>query len=103
MVPSGANVIIAHIMAGGVPRTQIIMQTMNRVFKGQSDRHLSSEQLFASDLGKFCLINFEEVTANTLAHLIELSSKLKSQIETAGGTVRYLAYGYHGTEVLDHD
>lgn len=101
MIPKGANVIIAHIMAGGVPRTKIIMPTMNRVFKGQGDRHLSSEQLFAADLGKFSLMNFEEVTANTLAHLIELSSGLRKQIEGGGGTVRYVAYGYHGTEILN--
>lgn len=100
MIPPGSNVIFAHIMAGGVPRTKIIMPTMNRVFKGQGDRHLSSEQLFASDLGKFSLMNFEEVTANTLTHLIELSSQVRTQIEKDGGTVRYLAYGYHGTEVL---
>lgn len=101
MIPKGANVIFAHIMAGGVPRTKVIMPTMNKVFKGTGDRHLSSEQLFASDLGKFSLINFEEVTANTLTHLIELSSEVRNQIEKAGGTARYIAYGYHGTEILN--
>lgn len=101
MIPKGANVIFAHIMAGGVPRTKVIMPTMNKVFKGTGDRHLSSEQLFASDLGKFSLINFEEVTANTLTHLIDLSSGVRSQIEKGGGSVRYIAYGYHGTEILN--
>lgn len=101
MIPKGANVIFAHIMAGGVPRTKVIMPTMNKVFKGTGDRHLSSEQLFASDLGKFSLINFEEVTANTLSHLIELSSNVRKQVEASGGTVRYIAYGYHGTEILN--
>lgn len=101
MIPKGASVIFAHIMAGGVPRTKVIMPTMNKVFKGTGDRHLSSEQLFASDLGKFALVNFEEVTANTLNHLIDLSRGVRDQVEKAGGTVRYIAYGYHGTEILN--
>lgn len=101
MIPKGANVIFAHIMAGGVPRTKVIMPTMNKVFKGTGDRHLSSEQLFAADLGKFSLINFEEVTAQTLTHLIDLSGNVRKQIEADGGTVRYIAYGYHGTEILN--
>jgi hypothetical protein len=102
MIPKGANVIMAHIMAGGVPRTKVIMPTMNKVFKGQGDRHLSSEQLFAADLGKFSLMNFEEVTANTLTHLIDLSAGIRDQVQKSGGTIRYIAYGYHGTEILNH-
>lgn len=99
-IPKGANVIFAHTMAGGVPRAKILMPTMNRVFKGVGDRHLSSEQFWNSDLGKFCAMSFEDVTANTLSHLLELSAPLRERIVKDGGRASYVAYGYHGTEVL---
>lgn len=98
-IPKGANVIIAHTMAGGVPRAKILMPTMNRVFKGTGDRHLPSEQFWRSDLGRFCEWNFEDVTAQTLAHLLELSQPLRERLAKEGGQVSYVAYGYHGTEV----
>src|SRR5690606_34149155 len=44
MVPAGKNVYFAHLMAGGVPRTRVVMPVMNRVFKGMGDRHLPSER-----------------------------------------------------------
>lgn len=99
-VPKGANVLFAHTMAGGVPRAKILMPTMNRVFKGTGDRHLSSEQFWKSDLGRFCEMNFEDVTAQTLSHLIELSAPIRERLQREGGSCRYVAYGYHGTEVL---
>ncbi len=99
-VPKGANVLFAHTMAGGVPRAKILMPAMNRVFKGTGDRHVPSETFWKSDIGRLSEVSFEEVTANTLRHLIELSSPLREKIEKDGGTVRYVAYGYHGTEVL---
>lgn len=99
-VSKGANVIFAHTMAGGVPRAKILMPAMNRVFKGTGDRHVPSETFWKSDLGRLSEANFEEVTANTLQHLIELSAPLREKIESDGGSVRYVAYGYHGTEVL---
>lgn len=99
-IPKGANVIFVHTMAGGVPRAKIMMPTMNRVFKGVGDRHLSSEQFWNTDLGRFCAMNFDDVTALTFEHLIELSQTLREKIKADGGSVRYLAYGYHGTEVL---
>lgn len=100
VIPDGANVIFCHTMAGGVPRTKIIMPVMNRVFKGTGDRHVPSQALFDSDLGKFALMNFDEVTAETLQILIEETSNLRRAIEDKGGHASYLAYGYHGTEVL---
>lgn len=99
-IPDGANVIFVHTMAGGVPRAKIMMPTMNRVFKGVGDRHLPSETFWKSDLGTLCSWSFEDVTAHTLRHLIDLSQPLRARIEGSGGRVRYLAYGYHGTEVL---
>lgn len=102
-IPKGKNVIFCHTMAGGVPRTKVIMPVMNRVFKGTGDRYVPSESLFRSDLGKFALTNFDEVTAETFRVLIEETADLRKDIETSGGSARYLAYGYHGTEVLVGD
>jgi hypothetical protein len=99
-IPSGKNVIFCHTMAGGVPRTKVIMPVMNRVFKGRGDRHVSSHTLYESDLGRFALMNFDEVTAETFKVLIEESADLRSEIEQSGGRASYLAFGYHGTEIL---
>lgn len=99
-IPKGANVIFAHTMAGGVPRAKIIMPVMNWVFKGVGDRHVASEVFWKSDMGKFTEKSFEDVTANTFEHLLTLSKTLREKIENDGGTVRYVAFGYHGTEVL---
>lgn len=100
ILPKDKNIIFCHTMAGGVPRTKIIMPVMNRVFKGVGDRHVPSKTLFESDLGKFALMNFEEVTAETFRVLIEETSHLSDEISKAGGSTRYIAYGYHGTEVM---
>lgn len=99
-IPAGSNVLFAHLMAGGVPRTKIVMPLMNRAFKGTGDRYLSSEQFWNSSIGRLCAMNFNEVTAETLKHLIELSAPLREKIESKGQHVSYVAYGYHGTEVL---
>jgi hypothetical protein len=99
-IPKGANVLFAHTMAGGVPRAKILMPTMNRVFKGTGERHLSSETFWKSELGKLCSWNFDDVTALTLRHLIEFSAPLRERLSKEGGSTRYVAYGYHGNEVL---
>ncbi|MBL7545873.1 MAG: hypothetical protein JNL11_18795 [Bdellovibrionaceae bacterium] len=96
----GRSFLIAHLMAGGVPRAKIIMPLMNRVFKGTEDRHLESEKFWTSDLGRLCQMNFIEVTAETLRHLIEATKNFREKVKQAGGQVTYLAYGYHGTEIL---
>lgn len=100
LIPEGANVLFAHLMAGGVPRIKIVMPLMNRTCKGSGDRYLSSEQFWKSDIGRFCEINFKEVTAETMRHLLELSTPLREKIERRGGRVSYTGYGYHGTEIL---
>jgi hypothetical protein len=100
MIPKGANVIFCHTMAGGVPRTKIIMPVMNRVFKGTGDRHVPSSTLFQSAIGRYALMNFDEVTAETYRTLVEETQDLREEINRSGGTTRYIAYGYHGTEVL---
>jgi hypothetical protein len=100
MIPPGRSVLFAHTMAGGVPRTKIVMPVMNRTFKGSGDRFASSLEFWDSTLGRFSDLNFEEVTADTFSHLIELSKPLREKIEKGGGKVAYTAYGYHGTEIL---
>jgi hypothetical protein len=99
-IPDGANVFFAHTMAGGIPKTKVFLAIANRVYKGRGDRFLSSRALLDSDLGKFMLMNFDEVTANTFHYLIEGSAAIRQRVEKTGGQVRYTAYGYHGTEIL---
>jgi len=99
-IPKGANVLFAHLMAGGVPRAKILMPILNKAFKGTGDRHVPTQTLFDSDIGKLSLQNFEEVTAETFRHLLHLSTPLREKLEKAGSHVSYTAYGYHGTEVL---
>ncbi len=99
-IPDGANVFFAHTMAGGIPKTKVFLAIANRVYKGRGDRFLSSRALLDSDLGKFMLMNFDEVTANTFQYLIEDTAAIRTRVEKSGGQVRYSAYGYHGTEIL---
>lgn len=98
-----SNLLIVHTMAGGFPRAKAIMPVANRVFKGFEDRYLSSQAFWESDMGKLCEMSFLEVTGKSFEHLIELTSNLRSKFESKGKKVRYLAYGYHGTEVLVND
>lgn len=99
-IPKGANVLFAHLMAGGVPRAKILMPVMNKVFKGRGDRFISSKALFDSQLGRLSQLNFSDVTAHTFKHLVDLSSEIRDQVQQDNGKVAYVAYGYHGTEVL---
>ena len=103
LIPDGKNVIFAHTMAGGIPKAKVFLVIANRIYKGRGARHMSSQALLDSDLGKLILQNFDEVSANTFNYLIEASAKIRSRIEASGGEVRYTAYGYHGTEVLIGD
>jgi hypothetical protein len=100
MIADGRNVFFAHTMAGGIPKAKVFLAIANRVYKGRGDRHMSSQMLLDSDLGKLILKNFDEVSANTFGYLIEGSAGIRARIEATGGQVRYSAYGYHGTEVL---
>lgn len=99
-IPDGANTFFAHTMAGGIPKTKVFLAIANRVYKGRGARFLSSRALLDSDLGKFILTNFDEVTANTFKHLIDATAGIRKRLEDSGGQVRYSAYGYHGTEIL---
>ncbi|WP_137173846.1 hypothetical protein [Massilia sp. HP4] len=103
LVPDGANVFFAHTMAGGIPRIKAFLAIANRIYKGRGERFMSSRALLDSDLGKLILMNFDEVSANTLKYLIDASAPIRARVEQAGGEVRYTAYGYHGTEILIQD
>jgi hypothetical protein len=99
-IPENANVLFAHTMAGGVPRAKIVMPVMNRVFKGHGDRYASSEEFWQGELGRFCDQSFMDVTANSLEDLIQLSEPLRERQKKNGKSIAYVAYGYHGTEIL---
>lgn len=99
-IAPGRSFLLAHLMAGGVPRAKIIMPLMNRVFKGTGERFLESEKFWSSDLGRLCQLNFIEVTAETFRHFIEATAGFREKVKNAGGQVSYLAYGYHGTEII---
>ncbi len=100
LIPDGSNAYFAHTMAGGIPKVKVFLAIANRVYKGRGERFMSSRALLDSDLGKLILMNFDEVTANTLQHLIDGSAAIRARLEQTGGQVRYSAYGYHGTEIL---
>jgi hypothetical protein len=100
LVPDGANVFFAHTMAGGIPRIKAFLAIANRIYKGRGERFMSSRALLDSDLGKLILMNFDEVSANTLKYLIDASAPIRERVAARGGEVRYTAYGYHGTEIL---
>jgi hypothetical protein len=95
MVGAAANVVIVHTMAGGIPRARVFMPILNKLFKGQGDRFLSSEAFWNSDMGYLCATSFNEVTGDTFRYLIEATEGLRGRLP-----VRYAAYGYHGCEVL---
>ncbi len=103
LVPDGANVFFAHTMAGGIPKIKAFLAIANRIYKGRGERFMSSRALLDSDLGKLILMNFDEVSANTLKYLIDASATIRERVTGAGGEVRYTAYGYHGTEILIDD
>ena len=100
LIPDGSNVLFAHTMAGGIPKVKAFLAIANRIYKGRGERFMSSRALLDSDLGKLILMNFDEVTANTLQHLITASAAIRARMAASGGTVRYTAYGYHGCEIL---
>ena len=95
MLPAQGNLLVVHTMAGGIPRARVFMPILNKLFKGQGDRFLSSEAFWNSDMGQLCSTSFNEVTADTFSYLIETTAPLRERL-----SVRYAAYGYHGCEVL---
>ncbi len=103
LLPKKGDILIAHTMAGGVPRCRVFMPILNRVLKGLGERFFSSKVFWQSDLGQFCAKNFDEVTAQTYKYLIELTQKLREKLQSQGRKIFYTAYSYHGTKVLIDD
>ena len=99
-IPAKANILLAHSMAGGIPRARVFMPILNRIFKGTGERYLSSEAFWNSPLGHLCDVSFNEVTADTFRYLIEGTAALRGRNTGTGAQVCYTAYGYHGTGVL---
>ena len=95
LLPAKGELLVVHTMAGGIPRARVFMPILNKLFKGQGDRFLSSEAFWNSDMGRLCNASFNEVTADTFGYLIEATAPLRERLP-----VRYAAYGYHGCEVL---
>ncbi len=99
-IPAKANIVLAHTMAGGIPRARFFMPLLNRVFKGSGDKFQASEPFWNSSIGQLCDASFNEVTADTFKYLIEASASLRQRAAQAGSRVNLTAYGYHGTAVL---
>ena len=99
-IPASSNIILAHTMAGGIPRARFFMPLLNRVFKGSGDKYLPSEPFWNSAIGQLCDASFNEVTADTFKYLIDASAGLRKRAEAAGSRVACTAYGYHGTGIL---
>jgi len=96
LVPAGASLLVVHTMAGGVPRARSLLPLMTRLFRGTGEKHLASGPVWDTELGRLWASSFEEVTARTFQRLVAATAPLR----TAGRRVRYVAYGYHGCEVL---
>lgn len=103
LIDTKKNLIFVHTMAGGFPRAKVVMPIANKVFKGTGARFTSSKMFWECEIGQLCQKSFQEVTAETYKHLIELSTPIRNKVEKNGAQVRYVAYGYHGNEVLIGD
>ena len=99
-IPADSNILIAHSMAGGIPRARVFMPLLNRIFKGTGDKYLASGVFWDSPLGQLCNASFNEVTADTFRYLIEGTAALRERNSGSETRVCYSAYGYHGTGVL---
>jgi hypothetical protein len=96
LLPPEASVLFVHTMAGGFPRTRAYMPLTSRLFRGMGDRFLPSAAFWASDLGKLWAACFDEVTARTFQRLVAATAPIRA----GKRRVRYVAFGYHGCEVL---
>lgn len=100
LIPADANVLIAHTMAGGVPRAVDLWPILLRVFRGVGEPFISNETFLNSEVGKLCSLNFNEVSAESFDRLVRSTAGLREKQSKNGKKVFYLAYGYHGSEVL---
>jgi hypothetical protein len=96
LVPEDANVLFVHTMAGGFPRSRVYMPLMSRLFRTTGDKFLPSGEFWACNLGRLWAASFDEVTGRTFERLLAATASLRARVKR----VRYVAYGYHGCEVL---
>lgn len=96
LVPAGAGILFVHTMAGGIPKIRSILPLLNRMLRGAGEKYIASAEVWATPLGRLLAASFDSVTADTLAALVAATAPLR----TPGRRVRYVAFGYHGTEVL---
>ena len=96
LVPGDANVLFVHTMAGGFPRSRVYMPLMSRMFRCTGDKFLPSREFWSCELGRLWAASFDEVTGRTFERLLAATASLRARAKR----VRYVAYGYHGCEVL---
>jgi hypothetical protein len=96
LVPEDANVLFVHTMAGGFPRARVYMPLMSRMFRTTGDKFLPSREFWQCDLGRLWAASFDEVTGRTFERLLAATASLRARAKRT----RYVAYGYHGCEVL---
>jgi len=99
-IPQGANLFLAHTMAGGIPKSKIFLVLLNRAVKAKGDRAIPSKELWESELGLLASKNYDAITADTFKELIDGTAEIREMVEGWGGVCTYSAYGYHGTEIL---
>ena len=96
LVPEDANILFVHTMAGGFPRARVYMPLMSRMFRTTGDKFLPSREFWQCDLGRLWAASFDEVTGRTFERLLAATASLRARAKRT----RYVAYGYHGCEVL---
>lgn len=96
LIPEDANVLFVHTMAGGFPRARVYMPLMSLMFRTTGDKFLPSREFWRCDLGRLWAASFDEVTGRTFERLLAATSSLRARAKR----IRYVAFGYHGCEVL---
>ncbi|MBE8221512.1 MAG: hypothetical protein HAW60_02165 [Bdellovibrionales bacterium] len=94
------NIYFIHTMAGGIPRSKLVMAVLNRVLKGRGKRFYSSEKFYNTGLGKVSLESFKSVTAESFKNLITETKDLRSLWAKKNINVSYSAFGYRGNSIL---
>ncbi len=99
-IPTDANVVFAHLMAGGLPRVRVNLAVASNVVRGSGKRYTSSSEFWETDLGKLSYEGFYEVSAETFNVLLNESEEIRKRNTANSKQVSYIAFGYHGTEIL---
>lgn len=97
------NIHFIHTMAGGIPRSKLLMAVLNKVLKGRDKRFYSSEKFCSTGLGQASLESFKSVTADSFEDLITETSALRSLWAQKNINTTYTAFGYKGNSILVKD